>query len=472
MAEQPKLQVVKIFLAMIAKHVSNLREAVLATLGGYGIEAELWQNAGVQPENGWLIENGRKLSSKLIKGFNFRNCGNLETFPDLFSGAKGKSAGVDGFHLDLCGTIEPKLNELANILPLVRRGIGHCLAVTVADARKNLTLEHFPEADKELQKVLGKKHDEFLENLLCEQNLLAEKPGATFDPENGEKREAGFFLTFVNALSKIKGSKVFLPDFLERYVYVSRYGKKPFRMRTYLFHFGHEFIERKKVALSLAQLWQKSELFEFSSGSFKPVSVSVVPQPQPQKEVHMVMPEVSNLQALAEAAGGNALRQFQDLMEYIKGFGKETNLLDSIQDLLACRISTNGGAGSQPVARQPLTTQTETVSDNGSVAVKDELDVKLDLLRASVQGSVALEKAYEQAYKDLGITGRKYTHSRRRKVAGMFSWTGEDGPGRFRNNFVRVCYTKYGDGILAELAKLYNKPGDLVTEADLRALVK
>ena len=127
------------FLAFLAQYLP-LDQAILATLGGEGLEPHLWQEAGVAGDHGWLIEQRDLYRNHLDQHLPYNICPDLATFPDEIQRLKGAPNFVDAFHLDLCGTLEKSIDIFAPVFPLITSGVGQCLAVTVSDSRSNRSL--------------------------------------------------------------------------------------------------------------------------------------------------------------------------------------------------------------------------------------------------------------------------------------------------------------------------------------------
>src|SRR6185437_5973807 len=146
----------------------------------------------------------------------------------------------DGFHLDLCGTFDGDMvRDFSPIVPLVQKGRGRCLAITVADARRNKALEQWPEVRRHGRRYFGKSANALYERITEQQQRLPVNKNLPafmqqFDPEKAAKREFALLVAVTELLKKATAT---FPTEVERYIYVSRYGKTPFRMRTYFFHF-------------------------------------------------------------------------------------------------------------------------------------------------------------------------------------------------------------------------------------------
>ncbi len=261
-----KMTVLRHFLTFVAQYLP-LQDARLATLGGEGWEAELWLSAGVRPENGWLIEREREASRRLIVESPYRYCPSLGNFPNVVRDAYGDTVGVDGFHLDLCGTLERSFKPFLPVIPLVIwRSTGRCLAITVADMRRNRTLERFRAIRRCADWYLGPELSRSLfQFLLREQgglpSLTRSDAPQTANPEKGARREFGFFFRLFRLLVGGGWRITALPDRIERIVYVSGYGGRAFRMRTYLFHFGDLTTgSRAQLAQQFITRWMESSL--------------------------------------------------------------------------------------------------------------------------------------------------------------------------------------------------------------------
>lgn len=212
------------------------KDAVIATLGGWGLEATLWKEFEVQKENGWLIERNIDRRKVLIPNFPFHNVNQLGSFPRLFRSVKGEGVGVDFFHLDLCGTLEASYELIHQVLPLVLVSKGKCLAVTVADQRRNRSHENFKPVFIEGKKLFGKPvAEELLRHLKLEGAELATHLEGDVHDEGIARREYGFFVHLAKVLGDTKIER------MERYVYHSEVGARSasFRMRTYMFHLEH-----------------------------------------------------------------------------------------------------------------------------------------------------------------------------------------------------------------------------------------
>ncbi len=313
-----KEQVLNQFLNFVAKFVS-LGSARLATLGGNGVEAKVWQERGIPSTNGWLIERSRDKSGNLIATHRYNVQNQLSTFPQTLRGLGHDS--VDAFHLDLCGTLGEDLTDNAKrVLELVFESTGRTLAVTVSDQRRSLILEQWEDYAKRARRLLGDKAESILDGIVAEQRNLPvskKKLPAFFqasDPVKGAKRELGLMVDFARLL---KGYN-FKCSQMERYVYVSNYAQRAFRMRTYFFHF--ESMVSEKNADALVTEWLRSPLYFVTSSEM--TTVSLTPQTvneekrttKQQEEKMTTMSTQSRLAIIASAAGGDIEEEYLKLV--------------------------------------------------------------------------------------------------------------------------------------------------------------
>ena len=83
-------------------------------------------------------------------------------------------------------------------------------------------------------------------------------------------------------------------------------------------------------------------------------------------------------------------------------------------------------------------------------------------MRAKANGT--LDRAYEEAFVELGLDVRKHEKDRRRIVGGSLART----QGKFRGNFVKRITAAFGnDMILVELAAIYTKIGKTPVTTEL-----
>jgi len=347
--ETTKEQVIRLFLTFLARYVP-LGQAQLATLGGRGLEARIWSELGIPSEHGWLIERNREREGKLITGHRYQIHNQLGTFDRIFAGLGADHAGVDGFHLDLCGTFcNDAIANFAPVVPLVLASKGRCFAITVADARRNLVLEEWPSFQKRGARLFGTADSEDIYDWIedCQRQVPVKKDQPSFikpfDPVKAAKREFGLLVELTELLRKQK--LPWIPVAVERYIYVGRFLKRPpFRMRTYFFRFGEKSMRSPEYAF--AQAWIRSKLSFANGDAFHevgaPPSVGTTrKQSTPKKERKEVI-AVEQKTNLIDLTGFVAVRR----AEY-------DQLLADSKHLDALRKLFNGATNS-PLAPTPV----------------------------------------------------------------------------------------------------------------------
>ncbi len=276
----PKITIARGTLTHLLNLVS-VDEAQVATFGGQGIEADVWTEVGIKPENGWLIERSKKAQKALMDRHPFQiSCSNLSRFPNGFHEKRGTDAGLDLFHWDLSGTVDGASRELPSILPLLIQGKGKLLGVTYADSRGNASLTEHEMMKKVGQRVFGEAtFDLLLQSLVdlyrCEpidgtdESFVTSAASREKRSQNTALREIGALLhllfacasiprsethsslqTPIEALHDVICKKIDLRQFMrvlkrtrlsvnlelvEKFVYISKYSQYAKRMRHFLF---------------------------------------------------------------------------------------------------------------------------------------------------------------------------------------------------------------------------------------------
>ncbi len=322
--KNPKAEIIRSNILKLASMVP-LPQARVMTLGGEGIEARIWQGYDIPPQNGWLIERNQARGGKLIKGFSYRSHNELRTFPKILAGLYGDDqAFVDYAHIDIFGTLtEDVINDFAPILPLVFKSRAKCLAVTVADSRRNTTLEQWPDILMRGSRLFGRKAKLLYRKMLDVQKEIPTNEDipesfVKFNPENGAKREFGLLVQFAEVLEKLNLGMS--PCFIERYVYVSRYSGRPFRMRTYFFRFESKRLA--KPSRALAHTWVRSRLSFANHEGFQEIHRAHVREKyrvEKNKTTSMPakmsdMPQTPKLAALAALVGGDIEGEYKSLL--------------------------------------------------------------------------------------------------------------------------------------------------------------
>ncbi len=355
-----KETVIEAFLDFVSRQVP-LADARLATLGGRGLETKLWMEKGIPLEHAWLIEHNRRKATVLIAQQPYPVTNQLSSFCHILNGIGETS--IDGFHLDLCGTFRPSIDRFAPVLPYIIGSRGGCLAITVADARRNPIYENWHHYRALAEQAFGETFANMLfDELLEKQELLPIKlrpPDAPkflqpFDPLKAARREFGFLIDLVNLL---KEKNVGWPVEVERYVYISRYKtRKPFRMRTYFVRFGLE----KLTLASFAQKWMTSPLYFVDEAGITRVGKTT----KKQAENKSMSTSTSRLEVIAHAIGGEILDEFNALKAEAEKFRAASAIFVTSPlynaDPPELEVPRNGHPGHQPRAHRRQGAQPDT----------------------------------------------------------------------------------------------------------------
>lgn len=377
-----------------------LHSAQIVTLGGRGEVTAVWQDSGIGEKCGWLVERSRAARTTIGKT-PFRVHNSLLSFPKVFGSINGPEAGVDLFDLDLSGTIEAARGELECILPLVLKGTGRCLAVTVSDSRRNETLENWREARSTADRLFGRGDVSAALDVLVPQLDALPKPSISeaapsffsrggADPVKCARRELGFITTLVQAL-ELKGLP--LPADVQRYVYISEYAAtKSFRMRTYLVHFAAGAIRRQTVSkgerAGFLSRWLKSSLFFGRDGNISPAPLPARTQPEVRTMKKRTEPESqppSRLAAIAEAAGHEVLAEYQSLVAERDEFRDKAAKFDAAVALFGGSVPT--AAQSRPSGPPPgKVTAREGQKRFEALSELERTLMQLEMLEADAKG--------------------------------------------------------------------------------------
>jgi hypothetical protein len=441
---EPKSQVIRLFLQFVRAHVP-LDQAIVASLGGEGREAAIWQEVGIPGSNGWVIERNRQRSRKLIADLPYRYTSSLGNFARGFRSVTGAGHGVDAFHLDLCGTLELATNVARPIIPLVINSRGRCLAITVADARRNPSVDNFPVIEKWLSALLGFRYGRMRERLGREQGE---------GRELALMREIGFFYAVIDLFRS--RNRYAVPDKVRRFEYVSRTSGSPFAMRTYFFHFvpKSQDVGIQRFAKQLYRLWFRERIHDLNR-----------PPDGPRRaEEERQMGDYGKLKTIAEVSGGEVLGQFNDLLSAASGGGKLAAVMADLRALVEKHSGPEAGRPAQARARAAAAAKRPKSKARSKRSRKsksgptsgERLDVQVELLKAKARGQAPYERV------------RLATDERFSKGSGraLFAKT----QGSNRPSFLRRLAAHNAPAINEELAKAYSKiEGKEVTLADLRA---
>ncbi len=437
----PKVLVLEAFLDFIERFTA-LKESTLVTLGGQGIEARLWQDAGISAENGWLVERNRSSRLKLIRSdLPYRHSDRLHPFAKKLMAIRGSKAAIDALHADFCGTIETNVGEITPLIPLIGRSSGRCLAITVADQRSNLTVENKADGLSFLRSQLSDATlSSLLEQLHAEQGLIPRNPElpAFFkrpDPHKGALRELGVLQAVLQLL--LQNKRLLMPTLIERYIYVSRWSGHPFRMRSFFLHFDNSTAAlRSRLPAITVDCWQRSPLF-FAGETITCLRRESVAEKEPCV--------YEKLSQLVNMVGGEVKAEFDLLLARAsKSFSADVKL-EEIRKLL----------GSEDTPDVLAVTKVHTLSKSRVGGNGQSVKVQLLLLDGAAKGGAGLKKAYDAAFKELGIGRRK---NKKRTVGGLLART----QGKFRGEFVAKAlqHSTSKDADLTRLASYYSRLGD------------
>ncbi len=324
MAEPKKHLLIK-FLGFVNQYIP-LTVARMATLGGQGLEAKLWEQFNVPKQNGWLIERQGELRRNLIANSQYRYHNKLETLTRAIEANFGTNAGLDSLHLDLCGTLEASLHLIHPLLQLIWNGTGRCLAVTVTEQRRNGTIEHWVDVNTWLEENLGSELNLKLEQAISsEQNKAPRSITKNLDAaiERSIKRELGVFRLLAEGL----WNAGLIPDEVVRYGYVSATN---FRMRTYVMHLQNlSQMSEADFFSSMVKSWNENPIQWLTmTGIEKTMSIRNA-IPNLLKLQPMLAPEAATeLDALIKAAESAKAPELQAQL------AEKNGLLDSIRQLL------------------------------------------------------------------------------------------------------------------------------------------
>jgi hypothetical protein len=281
-------------ISVLSQHVSP-GDAFAATLGGKGIEADCWKAAGLRPERSWLVERNARAAGILRRSHTeYRHVRELSQLPTQLQRIHGSRAHLDLLHVDLCGTVEPNVTEFTGALPLLMRGKGRILAVTMADQRRNRSTSESVFIRRVCAHIFGSQWEPLWSHLMGIHAQEAQmREHSTTDPEKVAVREVGALLHLLLAFSAVRkngkrfdartaryplthflgfrksgerrllklmerGTLVMLPERIERFVYWN--SDSGFRMRTFLFRLAllPGPISMREGAERLAELFIRS----------------------------------------------------------------------------------------------------------------------------------------------------------------------------------------------------------------------
>lgn len=454
----------------------------LATLGGEGLEAELWEAKGLKHRNGWLIEASPTRGGRLIKKSRYMLFeGRLEKFRAIFETQEGLKTGLRMFHWDLCGTVEPNIKDLERVLPLLERSKVSTLVVTMADARANLALLRPNEAEQRIKRMFRHTSSQIFK-ALTELYSNGEKPRPTVTREISA---VGLIFELMRHLEPVR---------MDRFFYVSL----GMRMRTYAFH-----LKRKPDSVKLSdlrhrqtQVWLSSQVHWVKDGetngmpSFvhpagikqkgEVMTMDVVPVSEQRSELKQIRERLAPVIVLLSAEVRADVERLLVLSETPK-FDEEA-LVESVTKKVMLKIFDNL-VGRVTVAQpkpsiQPgkdsvmpkngkngMQTRSHAAHKFSDLDLAEKDTLRLELIVAASKGEKAFEKKREDIINKYGLNRAKT----RNKQIGMMK---AKGMGEHRPEFVarmisRAQSPDAKNAMYADLATAYGCPvAELEAEVD------
>ncbi len=356
--------VLESFLQFVQKYVS-IESMHIGTLGGEGLEANIWMQAGLPQRQGWLVEwdqeRQRQLRRAQLSGW-FYLCNSLALLPQALGRQIG-GRGLDAFHFDLCGFLRTSFDHIRPVLPhLIKKERGRCLALSTVDKHSSpYTSDHEKFFDRACA-TLGLCDTRFLVRELQRQQRKVPhsrrpqnhgkndgQPSADIaNPASCAQREFGTFADILLLLTTRK--PLYLVDAIDRYVYVSRWAGSSWRMRSYFFHMSEQVAATKaEVAHQLMETWIASPLrYINAEGKVSRIRVSgyrqiakvqikedEVPHPPSVTIAQENQPkETQALGFVAQMLGGNALAEYQALVAKAAKFETLQKRMSQIAEMI------------------------------------------------------------------------------------------------------------------------------------------
>jgi hypothetical protein len=369
---------------------------------------------------------------------------------------KGSGAAVDFFHLDLCGTLEGSYELIRKVLPLVLASQGRCLAVTVADQRRNISHENFKPVFIEGKRQFGKLAAEgLLRTLKVESKELATYLEGEVLHEGIARREYGFFVHLAKVLGNTRIEQ------MVRYMYHSEVGDRntSFRMRTYMFRLGQGALSPEEWVRTPIQLVSETGIIATTQASHteeKESTMTTTFNPKTYPALAGMLQHASaevraDVDRLVEDLGSSHTVAFaEDLILLLAKHGFDSNSKKHIVQENDAGVAT-------------------TVTFPGETwgTTSKEVAVKLFLLEKDAEGADALTAACPVAAKYLGINRMK---NRRRTLGSHLARTkGEKFRPIFLKSVLESIPKELHDPILNALAGYYTTLGN---ETTVKALIQ
>ncbi len=485
----------------------ELHQVRLATLGGEGLEARIWREKGLPPENGWLIDLSPAVIRRLANVFREASYhlvqGRLGTFLAHLRNAEGRKPGLDLMHLDFCGTIEPVMSELSGIVEAVHASEQRILALTVSDQRRHPATDAPKEVMTLVEDVFGERAEHLVQALEAQGRGLRQIGWTPGRPRDFALREISTLLTlFLSQLIaprlKIAAEQryarmgklwkrelsekrpLIYPVSLERYTYTSR----GFRMRTYVWRLEPKRGSVRSALDSFLRAWLDAPCYAVVAGESEPILVKprkTEPRPQRKKDAAMPSPPTLTMEDAKQRLQQAMPFMSPEIRESCEVLIKGSAAIDL--DPIIERVTTDvmgkmlgaltAGLGTKRVATPKAVTATPPKEvrpvpapapapkrskrkghrDDDEISQMD--DLRLLMLEAKVRGEDELAKTKE----DLSKAHFPRQKKRLLRIGTVFARC----QGKHRPQFVARVLLRDG-GMAEKLAKLYG-----VTADELRA---
>lgn len=438
-------------------------QGTFVTLGGQGLEANLWHQSGIRQRNGFLIErNSRRAANLLLATHGYSCSHHLGTFARTLQAQRGSAARIDALHLDFCGQLESQSSDAATLMPLLRLSTCPCLAVTVSAQRTSPNLDQ-PDCDKAIYRQTVQE--------LTSQQLLIPQPKdlprhfTRAKPSKGAEAE----FQLAQTIWRLCSPAGLYPNRVIRHIYISRYSGYACRMRTVLLHLSATPIS----FASFLDLWLNSEFIFTREGE----------QQTLRSAISLYKPEENNMTGtnnkLARLRGVVIAMGDSDALALLDELEKKAENYDKLVELMRTVISPT--AGTAPKATKLEATKKKATKIRKSVSnpvttseptFKKRVKMQLAMLKAAASNEPRkLEAAYIEAANQLGFSRR--SKGWRRQVGAIFARAN----GKFRPQFlqqaVKVEQPESPSQFFTTLAGWYTKyTGNTTTAADLMTEAK
>ncbi len=437
------------------------QQGTFVTLGGQGLEANLWHQSGLPQRNGFLIERNPGRAANLLQATHGYSCSHhLGTFARTLQAQRGSSARIDALHLDFCGQLDSQLRDARTLMPLLRLSTRPCLAVTVSAQRTTPNFNQ-PDCDKALYRQTVQT--------LTSQQLLIPQPKdlprrfVRAEPHKGAETE----FQLAQTIWRLCSPAGLYPNRVIRHIYISRYSGHSCRMRTILLHLSVTPIS----FISFLELWLNSELYFTREGETQKLLPTVSSYQPQENNMTGTNIKLARLRAVVIAMGdSDALALLDEIEKKAENYDKLVELMRTVINPATDKtpIKATKLATKKPAAKKQIKA-TDTSKDN---SVAKLVKAKLTMLKAAATKDAAkLEQAYAETADQLGISRRR--RGWRRQMGALLARAN----GKFRPHFLKQALetekpdspTTFFGGLASLYAKYTGKP---TTAADLMVETK